>query len=170
MQQNIIMVWKNLFLGLTSCLASCSFALSQDLSGLMVYDEQGKKHEIHAVMKDSESFVILKDVFCIGCAEYLVDCSVSKKVLVVVERFSLLSISHFQPIRKAQLFFVSKSELIPDDFGANGIAVMQNEAFQIIREKEINELTRNYQEGIKTMRKRFKSYFQSKELDAAYAG
>lgn len=154
------MGWKNLFLVITSCFAFSSFVLSQDLSGLAVYDEQGRKHEIQAVMNGDESFVVVKDVFCIGCAEYLVDCSVSKKVLVIVEGFSLLSIANFQPVQHAELFFVPASELTPDDFGTTGMAVIRNGGFQVIKEKEINELTRNYQEETKSMRKRFKSFFK----------
>lgn len=157
------MGWRSLFLAIISYLASCPFALSQDLSKLIVYDEQGKSHEIHSVIKDSESFVILKDAFCIGCAEYLVNCSSGKKVLVVVERFSLLSISGFQPIQNAELFFVSKSELVPDEFGTLGVAMIQNESLQVIKEAEIKQLSRNYEEHIKNMRKIIRSYFKSKE-------
>lgn len=157
------MGWRSLFLVIISFLVSGSFAVSQNLPALAVYDEKGKSHQINSVIKDSESFVVLKDAFCIGCAEYLVNCSDSKKVLVIMERFSLLSISNFQPIQNATLFFVSKSEFIPDEFGTAGIAIIRKESLQIIKEKEVNQLTRNYQEGIKSMRKVFKSYFKSKK-------
>ncbi|TSJ45653.1 hypothetical protein [Fluviicola chungangensis] len=156
------MGWRSLFLVIISCLASWSFVLSQDLSALTVYDEQGKRHQIHSVIKDSESFVVVKDAFCIGCAEYLVKCSMGKKVLVIVERFSLLSISNFQPIQNARLFFVSKSELTPDEFGTVGMAIIRNGSFHVIKEKEINQLSRNYQEGIKSMRKIVRTHFKSK--------
>lgn len=80
---------------------------------------------------------------------------------MVVERFSLLSVSNFQPIQNAQLFFVSKSELMPDDFGTTGMAIIRNGSIRIVKEKEVNELTRNYQEGIKSARKIFRSYLSS---------
>ncbi len=157
------MGWRSLCLIIISYLASWSYVLSQDLSVLTVYDEQGKGHQIHSVIKDSESFVVVKDAFCIGCAEYLVNCSKSKKVLVIMERFSLLAISSFQPIKNAELFFVSKTELMPDDFGTTGMAIIRKESLQIIKEKEINHLTKNYQEGIKSVRKIVKTYFKSKD-------
>ncbi|MNY42359.1 hypothetical protein D3C86_1772410 [compost metagenome] len=84
-------------------------------------------------------------------------------MLVIVERFSLLAISNFQPVQNAKLFFVSKSELMPEEFGTLGIAMIHSDSLQIIKEKEINRLTRNYQEGIRSMRKTFKSYFKPKQ-------
>lgn len=81
----------------------------------------------------------------------------------MVERFSLLSIFGFQPIRNSELFFIAKTERIPGEFGAVGIAMIRKEALEIIKESEINQLTRNYQEGIKSMRKIVRSYFKSKE-------
>lgn len=156
------MGWRSLFLVVISCLVSYSFVLSQELSKLIVYDEQGKSHEIHSVINDSESFVVLNGAFCVGCAEYLVNCSTSKKVLVVVERFSLLSISGFQPIQNAELFFVSKSELTPSEFGTIGVAMIRNESLMILKEADVKQLTQNYEEPIKSMRKIVKSYFKSK--------
>lgn len=52
------MGWRSLFLVIISYLALCSFALSQDLSMLIVYDQYGKSHPINSVIKDSETFVV----------------------------------------------------------------------------------------------------------------
>ena len=157
------MGWRSLFLAVISCLAFCSFVLSQDLSKLTVYDEQGKSCEIHSVIKDYESFVLLNGAFCVGCAEYLVNCSDSKKVFVFVERFSPLVISNFQPIQNAELFFVSKSDVKLDEFGTVGMAVIRNKSLRVIKETEIKQFSRNYEESIKSMRKIVRSHFKSTE-------
>lgn len=147
-------------MGVISCLALSSFVLSQDLSKLTVYDEQGKGCEIHAIIKDYESFVVLNGAFCVGCAEYLVNCSDSKKVFVIVEHFSPLAITSFQPIRNAQLFFVPRSELRLDEFGTIGIAQISHGAIRLIDEKKLNQLSENYRLKNKVVRKRMDSFFK----------
>lgn len=157
------MAWRSLFLAIISFFTSCSFVLSQDLSKLRVYDEQGKSCELYSVIKDYESFVLLNGSFCVGCAEYLVNCSDSKKVFVFVERFSPLVISNFQPIQNAELFFISKSDLKLDEFGTVGMAVIRNKSLRVIKETEVKQFSRDYEESIKSMRKIVKSHFKSTE-------
>lgn len=154
------MVWRNLLLAIISYFSVSSFVFCQNET---VYDEQGKSRPIRSVFGDSGSFVIIKDAFCIGCVEYLVNSSESKKVLVVVEGFSLLYIINFQPIKNAELFFISNSEVQFEYIGTVGVGVVQGDSLRIINEIRINELTNFYQNKEKTTQKNINNYFKTKK-------
>ncbi len=154
------MVWK-IFGLLIISLQGC-FVLAQDdkILNSKVYDQNGVLLSFSSAFKENENFVVLNDSFCIGCAEYYVNSCKSHKVLVVLDDFSITSISNFQPLKGAVLFFISKEDSFVSDFGRIGIARKKDENLQLIGEKELDQLSENYLKKSQEMRKEIDAVFK----------
>lgn len=158
------MAWK--IFGLLIISIQGCFALAQDdkILNSKVYDQNGKVLAFSAAFNENENFVVLDGAFCIGCAEYCVAFCKSHKVLVILDNFSLTSISNFQRLKGASLFFLSKEDAFISDFGTIGIARKKNGNLQIIDEKKLNQLSKNYLRKSKEMKKEINAIFKMKEV------
>lgn len=157
------MVWKIFGLLIISIQGCFVFAQDDKVLNSKVYDQNGRVVSFSSVFSENENFVVLNGAFCVGCAEYYINSCKSHKVLVILDDFSITSISNFQHIKGADLFFVSKERSLVSDFGTIGISRRKDGNLQLINEQKLNQLSENYRKKSKDVKKEIERTFKMKE-------